>query len=95
MSKQLVGSFTATGATDFRSDGKCVIMMDFGSGSVDVESRMPKGTWIKAETAITADYVKVWDVPKGVPVRLNCTSYTSEIQYAIIPEGADKYPDYS
>lgn len=93
MAQPIVNTFTATGSSTACGDGDVLVMIDFGAGSVDLEAKMPQGGWIKAETAITADYVKVWEVPQGVPIRLTCTAYTSPINYALIPKGATKYPD--
>ena len=80
---QVTGSMTATGATAPVTGRKIDIAMDFGSGSVDVERRLPSGAWIKIATGITADYNYIAEFPAPVAIRLNCTSYTSSIEYSL------------
>jgi anaerobic glycerol-3-phosphate dehydrogenase len=77
------GTITATGAVGTSAVTHASIKMDFGSGSVDVEEQMPDGSWVKIVTAITADYRYVYDSPTLATIRLNCTSFTSNINYII------------
>jgi anaerobic glycerol-3-phosphate dehydrogenase len=64
---------------------KFAIKMDFGSGSVDIEEKMPSGAWIKVVTGITADYSNVWESPAMTTIRLNVTAHVSAIEWAVIP----------
>ncbi|RTM07419.1 MAG: hypothetical protein EKK31_11695 [Hyphomicrobiales bacterium] len=64
---------------------KFAIKMDFGTGSVDIEEKMPSGNWIKVVTGITADYSNVWESPAMTTIRLNVTAHSSAIEWAVIP----------
>lgn len=80
------GTTSGTGAlTAVGPNYKFTIKMDFGSGSVDIEEKMPSGNWIKVVTAITADYSNVWESPAMTTIRLNVTSHTTPIEWAVIP----------
>jgi anaerobic glycerol-3-phosphate dehydrogenase len=80
------GTTSGTGAlTAVGPNYKFAIKMDFGSGSVDIEEKMPSGNWIKVVTAITADYSNVWESPAMTTIRLNVTSHTTPIEWAVIP----------
>lgn len=50
--------------------------------SVDVEEQMPSSAWLKLDTAISADYHKVFDAMLGMVLRLNCTTFNVPVEYA-------------
>lgn len=79
---EITGTFAATGqSAELASPSGVTIQMDFaGTASVNVESKLPTGTWIVLE-AVTADYHKVYD--SLAPVRLNCTARTNNVVYAL------------
>ena len=80
---QITGTFAATGASPAMAAPIITIQMDFaGTASVDVQSQMPSGAWITVET-VTADYHKVFDQGGVVPIRLNCTAFTNNVEYAL------------
>ncbi|RUW04040.1 MAG: hypothetical protein E5X94_00660 [Mesorhizobium sp.] len=80
----LAGTISGTGATGAIAGTKFSIKMDFsGTASVDIEEQMPSGNWIKAVTAITADYVQVYDRPTLTTLRLNCTAFTNSVEYIV------------
>lgn len=84
MAARVLGTFTGTGQSAPVTGSLIDIAISFGSGSVDVERLMPDGsTWIKLETAITANFNKIAEYPAEVNLRLNCTSYTSAITYIL------------
>jgi hypothetical protein len=80
------GTITGTGVPTGGTVGPFKSMtckLDFGSGSVDLEQQMPSGAWIKIDTAITADYSKVFDSPVPQTLRFNCTAFTTAIEWDI------------
>lgn len=80
----VVGTFSATGQSQAEHANFMDITMDFaGTASVDIEIQMPSGSWIKIETAIVADYHKVFSSASGQNLRLNCTAHTNNVEYAI------------
>lgn len=80
------GTITATGATTAVVGRTFSIKMDFaGTASVDIEEQMPAGSWIKIATAITADNRQVFESPTPTALRLNCTSYSNDVVWAIEP----------
>lgn len=80
----VTGTFSGTGQSDPIIGRAIDIAMDFaGTASVDVERRMPSGSWIKIETAITADYNEVAEYPGNVAIRLNCTAHTNNVEYVM------------
>jgi hypothetical protein len=60
-----------------------MLSLDFGSGSVDLEQKMPSGSYIKIDTGISSDYAKVYDSPRDVTLRFNVITYVSPIEWAI------------
>lgn len=78
-------TITGTGPTAAVAGTKISIKMDFsGTASVDVEEQMNgTGNWIKIDTGITADYHKIYDSPVASTVRLNCTAFTNNVDYAL------------
>lgn len=86
----VTGTFSGTGQSPVITGRKIDIAMDFaGTASVDVERLLPNGSYIKIETAITADYNKVAEFPANVTLRLNCTAHTNDVFYEMQtgPEG--------
>lgn len=87
------GTFTGTGQSSAIVGRKINVAMNFaGTASVDIERRMPDGDWIKIPgdgTGITADSDQVLEYPANVAIRLNCTAYTNDVEYALLtgPEG--------
>lgn len=82
------GTTSGTGAIAASTVGpsyKFDIKMDFGTGSVDIEEKMPSGNWIKVVTAITADYRTVYESAAATTIRLNVTAHTAAIEWAVIP----------
>lgn len=80
----VTGTFSGTGQSSQVIGRAIDIRMDFaGTASVDVEVKMPSGAWIKAETAITADYCKVAEFAAPSAVRLNCTAHTDNVEYSL------------
>lgn len=80
---QISGTFAGTGASAAMAAPTITIQMDFaGTATVTVESQMPSGAWIIVET-VTADYHKVFDQGGAVPIRLNCTAFTNNVEYAL------------
>ena len=79
----VIGTFRATGTSTSVSGQFIEVTLRFGTGSVDIEKQMPSGEWIKIETAVVADYGKVLSSPAHSAIRLNCTSYTAAIEYAM------------
>lgn len=80
------GQITATGATAALVAGtKISITLDFsGTATVDIEMLLNHtGNWVKIETGITADYHKIYDSPVIATLRLNCTAYTSSVDYSL------------
>lgn len=54
-----------------------------GGGSVDLEQKMPSGSWIKVETGITTTYSKAWDSPRPTVLRFNVTAHPAPIEWEI------------
>lgn len=82
----LRGSFTATGqSTDINVTDRGMLDLDFGSGSVTLERQGPNGKWCAVKDAVYTADVAVNIEGRGANFRLNCTSYTSEIFYALRP----------
>lgn len=80
------GTTSGTGAlTAVGPSYKFDIKMDFGTGSVDIEEKMPSGNWIKVVTAITADYRTVYESASATTIRLNVTAHSAAIEWAVIP----------
>ncbi|MBW3099240.1 hypothetical protein [Pseudohoeflea coraliihabitans] len=83
---QITDTFEATGTSDeIISDVIDIAIRHTGTASIDVERQMPSGNWIKIKTGITADYNETWNFGRGVYVtlRLNCTSYTDDAEFAM------------
>lgn len=77
------GTFADTGQSATVAAPIITIQMNFAStGSVNVESQMPGGDWIVIET-VTADYHQVVEQGGAVPIRLNCTDATGNVDYAL------------
>lgn len=80
------GTTSGTGAlTAVGPNYKFAIKLDFGSGSVDLEQKMPSGNWIKIVTGITADYSQVFESPAMTTLRLNVTAHVSAIEWELTP----------
>lgn len=80
----VTGTFSGTGQSNAVAGTKISIKMDFaGTASVDIEELGHDGGWIKAETAISADAVRVFDRPTLSTVRLNCTAHTDNVVYSL------------
>jgi hypothetical protein len=80
------GTTSGTGAlTAVGPNYRFAIKMDFGTGSVDIEEKMPSGNWIKVVTGITADYSNIWESPALTTIRLNVTAHSGAIEWAVIP----------
>lgn len=80
----VTGTFSGTGTSTPVAGTKVSIKMDFaGTASVDIEEQGHDGNWVKAETAITADAVRVFDRPTLSTVRLNCTAHTNNVVYSL------------
>jgi len=78
------GTITGTGAVGTSAVTHASIKMDFsGTASVDIEEQMPSGAWIKIVTGVTADYRQVYESPTLATIRLNCTSFTNNVEYSI------------
>ena len=89
MATVITGTFAGTPTSPEISGRKADIVMDFaGTASVDIERRLPGGTWIKIETAITADAERQKSYAAPTALRLNCTAHTNNVVYALIT-GAD------
>lgn len=84
------GTTSGTGALEAVGPARTFdLALDFGSGSMDLEVKMPTaagGGWIKTDqTAITADYYKVFESPTPVLLRWNCTAHTTAIGWKLQP----------
>lgn len=83
----VTGTFTSAAPTTSSAavfGTKVRVKMDFaGTASVDVEERMHNGNWIKLESGITADYMKVYDSPVGATIRLTPTAVTNDVVYSL------------
>lgn len=80
------GTTSGTGAlTAVGPNYRFAIKLKFGTGSVDIEEKMPSGAWLKVVTGITADYPYVWEGPTMTTIRLNVTAHSSPIEWAVIP----------
>jgi hypothetical protein len=77
------GVTSGTGALPEVQGTKFSLKLDFGTGSVDVEEKMPSGNFIKIETGITADYSKVYDGFGPTTLRFNVTSHSAPIEWKI------------
>lgn len=77
------GITTGTGALPVIDGSKFLIALRFGGGSVDIEQKMPSGSFIKLETGITSDVSLVFDGPCPTALRLNVTDHSSPIEWAI------------
>lgn len=81
---QVSGTFTGTGPSESVTGTKFAIRMDFaGTASVDIQERMPSGTWVKVGDSITADASRIYDSPVSTTIRLSCTAYTNAVEYII------------
>ena len=80
----VTGTFSGTGQSSSASGKFIRIQMDFaGTASVDIEAKGHDGNWVKVETGITSDYVKIYDDPLVAEVRLNCTAHTNNVVYSL------------
>lgn len=81
------GTITGTGATAAVVGKSFSIKMDFaGTASVDIEEQMPSGAWIKVNAAaVTADNRQVFTSPVSTALRLNCTSFTNNVEWSLEP----------
>lgn len=78
------GSFAGTGQSNSVFARRVHITMDFaGTATVDIERRMPSGTWVKIATSVTADYSNGFDFYTPTAIRLNCTAYTNAVEYVL------------
>lgn len=78
------GTIAGTGATSPVVGRTFSIKMDFaGTASVDLEEQMPSGAWVKVATAITADNRQVFESPTPTALRLNCTAFTNNVEWAL------------
>lgn len=83
MANSVAGTFTATGQSATAVGSSFLITMDFAStGSVNIQTEMPGGSWITIET-VTADFCKVWDGAAVTSLRLDCTDATGNIEYSV------------
>ena len=81
---QVTSSFSGTGQSATIFARKVHITMDFaGTATVDIERRMPSGTWVKIATSVTADYSNGFDFYTPTAIRLNCTAYTNAVEYVL------------
>ncbi len=85
------GIITGTGTTTPVTGRKISIKLDFaGTASIDIEELMPSGAWVKVATAITADNRQVFESPVPTTLRLNCTAYTNNVEWAVEVNGEDR-----
>ena len=84
MADIVTGSFAGTGQSNPIVARKVHIAMDFaGTATVDIERRLPSGTWYKIATSVTADYIQGFDFYAPTAVRLNCTAFTNAVEYVL------------
>lgn len=78
------GTFSGTGQSGVVVGSSIAIRMDFsGTASVDIETQMPSGNWLKYGSSITADSNQVVDFGVMTAVRLNCTALTNNVEYLV------------
>lgn len=75
------GSFSATGASPVVVGRNVAIDITLSAGGVDVEWCVDGENWRVVES-FTESTQQVYESP-GVPMRLNCTTYSSPISYAM------------
>jgi hypothetical protein len=84
------GTFTATGNSAEITGSTIIVKLNFGTGTVTPQIKMPDGTFIAVPdssdvTDYTADDVIVLggaNYPEET-YRLNCSAYTADIDYAM------------
>lgn len=82
----VTGTFSGTGQSDWVKGKRFRIIMDFaGTASVDVEAKGHDGNAVKVPdaTAITSDYVALYEDFMVGEIRLNCTAHTNNVVYSI------------
>ncbi|HXE37895.1 MAG TPA: hypothetical protein VN639_05425 [Azonexus sp.] len=78
----LTGTITGTGATAGVASGKVYIDMTFaGTATVAVEWQLDGVNWRPINSYTASAQITVES--GGIPVRLNCTSYTNNVSWAI------------
>lgn len=62
---------------------KCIIDLDFaGTATVELQWKVDGVNW-KTYASYTADAHIIFEPNVAVPIRLNCTAYTNDVDWAI------------
>lgn len=82
---RMSGTFSSTGTSDTIILDKGVLTLSFGTGTVKLTTQESvSSAWVDVpDGSFTADTVQVIDFPVRVPLRLNCTSHSGNIDYEI------------
>ncbi len=80
---KISGTFTDTGESASWCSASATVILNFGSGTVQIEAYdEDNANWVRIVSK-TADYVDVLSGYSKCQCRLNCTAYTSDIDYCV------------